>query len=127
MAGGRKAPPPRALPPFVSHVLDLLAPLGPVVARAMFGGWGLSLDGKTFALIAGDELYFKVDDGNRPAYLARGRLPFAPYPDQPHRTMGYYPPPPEALEETDSLLPWARDALAVAGRAALAKIKPRRG
>lgn len=122
MAGGRKPP-----PPFVRHALDLLAPLGPVEARAMFGGWGLSLDGRNFALIAGEELYFKVDDENRPAYQARGCQPFAPYPDQPHRTMGYYPPPAEALEEPETLLPWARDAVAVALRAAVKKPGPRRG
>lgn len=122
MAGGRKTP-----PPFVCHVLDLLAPMGPVDARAMFGAWGLSIGGQTFALIAGEELYFKVDDQNRPAYLAHACRPFAPYSDQPDRTMGYYPPPADALEEPETLLPWARDALAVAHRAAARKPGPRRG
>lgn len=108
---------PRPLPPFVAHVLELMAPLGPVAARSMFGGWGLSLDGLTFALIAGEELYLKVDDQNRPAYMALGLPAFAPFEDQPDKVMNYRQPPAETLEDADSLLPWARDAFAVALRA----------
>ncbi len=114
---------PRPQPPFVTHVLELMVPLGPVVAKSMFGGWGLSLDGLTFALIAWEELYLKVDDQNRAAYEARDLPAFAPYADQPERKMNYYRPPEEVLEDSDSLLPWARDAYAVAVRA---RAKPKR-
>lgn len=108
---------PRPQPPFVTHVLELMAPLGPVMAKSMFGGWGLSLDGLTFGLIAWEELYLKVDDHNRAAYVERGLPAFAPYEDQPDRVMSYYRPPEEVLEDSDSLLPWARDAYAAALRA----------
>lgn len=108
---------PRPQPPFVAHILELMEPLGPVVARSMFGGWGLSVNGLTFALIAGEELYLKTDAQNRPAYEALGLPPFAPYADQPDRKMNYHMPPAEALEDADSLLPWARAAFEVALRA----------
>ncbi len=61
-----------AKPEFRDHVLDLLAPLGPVTARRMFGGFGITLDGVMFALIADDVLYLKVDDRTRPDYEAAG-------------------------------------------------------
>lgn len=108
---------PAPRPPFVTHVIELLAPLGPVMARAMFGGWALSLDGLTFALIVEDELYLKVDDGNRATYVERGLPAFAPYADRPGLVMNYHTPPAEALEDEDSLLPWAREAFAAARRA----------
>ncbi len=37
---------------FVERALARLLPMGPVRARAMFGGWGLFLDDVMFALIA---------------------------------------------------------------------------
>ncbi|MBP7340042.1 TfoX/Sxy family protein [Niveispirillum sp.] len=112
MTLGRRRP-----PPFVAHVLELMEPLGPVAARSMFGGWGLSLDGLTFAIIAGEELYLKTDAQNRPAYEDLGLPAFAPYPEQPERRMNYHMPPAEALEDADSLLPWVRAAFEVALRA----------
>ena len=57
---------------FVSYVVESLQPLGPVGARRMFGGHGIYLDGVMFALIADDQLYLKVDGGNRAAYEAAG-------------------------------------------------------
>ena len=63
---------------FRDHVLDLMAALGPVTARRMFGGFGIYLDGVMFALIADDILYLKVDDRTRPDYEAAGSAPFRP-------------------------------------------------
>ncbi|WP_119679044.1 TfoX/Sxy family protein [Indioceanicola profundi] len=110
---------------YVNYLLELLAPLGEVKARAMFGGYGLSLDGLTFALVADDVLYFKVDEANRPAYTALGLKPFVPFPDKPDQTMGYHPPPETVFDDTDELLSWARPALEAAMRAK-AKTKPRK-
>jgi DNA transformation protein len=53
-------------PEYKAYVLDQLAPLGPVTARAMFGGAGIYLDGVMFALITrADVLYFRTGDANR--------------------------------------------------------------
>jgi len=46
---------------FVERALARLLPMGPVRARARFGGWGLFLDDGMCALIAGERLYFKGD------------------------------------------------------------------
>ena len=66
---------------FASFVVESLQPLGPVSARGMFGGYGIYLHGTMFALIASDQLYFKVDDGNRRAYEA-AKLPHFTYNDK---------------------------------------------
>ncbi len=102
---------------FVRHAVELLAPLGTVSARRMFGGWGLYADGLFFAIVADDVLYLKADGTNRPEFEARGLEPFRPFPGKP-TAMPYYPPPDEALEEPEALLPWARSALDAARRAA---------
>jgi len=115
-----------ARPPseFVSSVCETLARLGDVRARRMFGGYGISCDGLTFALVSDDTLYFKVDDGNRAAYEALGLEPFRPFADKP-TAMSYRPPPDSALDDPDDLLDWARPALEAALRAAAAKRAPK--
>lgn len=111
-----------ARPPseFVSSLCDALAPLGDVRARRMFGGYGIHCDGLTFALVADDTLYFKVDDGNRAPYEALGLEPFRPFAGRP-TALSYRPPPDSALDDPAELLDWARPALDAALRAAAAK------
>ena len=56
----------------VEHCLELLAPLGAVRARRMFGGHGLYCDDLFFALIASDRLFLKADAVTEPAFAAAG-------------------------------------------------------
>ena len=97
------------------YVLEQLAVAGSVMARKMFGGVGLYLDGLFFALIAHDRLYFKVDDTTRADYEKRGMEPFQPFADKPF-TMQHYEVPVEILEEGVELCIWAKKALMVAAR-----------
>lgn len=105
---------------FVTNLCEALARLGDVRARRMFGGYGISCDGLTFALVADDTLYFKVDDGNRADYVALGLTPFRPMAEKPV-TLSYYPPPDSTLDDSNELLAWARPALEAALRAASRK------
>ncbi len=72
----------RALPAFTAHCLDLLASVGPCVAKRMFGGWGISVDGITFAILAdlgsGERLWLKTDDQTSARFLAEGCPRFEP-------------------------------------------------
>jgi len=112
---------------YLAYVIDQLAPFAQVTSRRMFGGAGLYADGLFFALIAEEELYFKVGDSNREDYVSRGYRPFRPFPDKPEMpSMNYYQVPADILEDPDELQQWARKALAVAAAAAAAKSKPRR-
>ena len=104
---------------FEAFVLDQLADAGEIVSRRMFGGIGLYDSGVFFGIIANDTLYLKVDAKTRAAYEARGSSAFAPYPDRP-ATMQYYEVPVGVLESAPELVRWARDAVAVARRAAVA-------
>jgi len=105
---------PKPQPPFVTRCLALLMPLGPVRARAMFGGWGLYLDAVMFALIAGEQLYLKVDATSRERFAAAGSEPFTYRGRGKPIEMSYWRAPEGSLDGPDGLLPWAELALAAA-------------
>lgn len=102
---------------FKSFVLDQFGDLGDVAPRSMFGGVGLYHRDVFFGIIAGDVLYLKVDDTNRPDYVKAGMGPFKPYPHRPS-TMQYYAVPVDVLESPGDLIAWARKAIAAARHAA---------
>jgi len=96
-------------------VLEQLGRVAPVTAKPMFGGLGIYSQGLFFALVAGNRLYFKVDDTNRPDYERLGREPFCPF--EEGKAMGYYEVPEDALENAGRLAPWMTKAIEVAARA----------
>ena len=99
---------------FREYVLEQLGRVEPVTARSMFGGVGIYSRGLFFALIAGESVYLKVDDTNRPDFEAAGMGPFRPFGEE--KAMQYYELPAELLEEPDRLRPWVHKALDVARR-----------
>lgn len=104
-----------------NFVLEQLAPLGHIAARAMFGGVGVYANGLFFALIADDVLYLKGDETLKAQFEAAGSQAFAPFgPDKP---MAYWTAPAEALDDQDLLLEWSRKSLEVASRAAAGRKK----
>ncbi len=132
----------------VDHCLELLAPLGAVRARRMFGGHGLYIDELFIALIVFERLYLKVDASTQPAFKAAGCEPFVymkpPRPplrgDRPPEgergnlgrpgissgknkpiTVSYWTVPAEAMESPALMQPWARQAINAALRARAAK------
>jgi len=107
----------------VDRILGLLLPLGPVRARAMFGGWGIYLDDIFFALIADDRLYMKIDAESEARFAAAGAEPFVYSRGGDAITMSYREAPDGALDEPGALLPWAEMALAAARRARKGKSK----
>ena len=108
-------------PEYREWVLEQLRQVGSVSGRAMFGGYGLYLDGLFFGVIDDDTLYFKVDDVNRPDYEAAGMRPFAPMGDE--RPMQYYEVPPDVLEDAEQMRAWADRAVDAARRAGARKRK----
>lgn len=105
--------PPLILNPmndFVRHLLDLYVDFEGVSARRMFGGTGLFRDGLMFGLVHDDTLYFKVDEGNRADYEARGLPPFRYERKGKTIALGYRLAPEEALEDETVLVEWSRHA-----------------
>ena len=101
---------------FRTYLLEQMGQIRPVTTRAMFGGLCFFADGRAFALVAEDTLYFKVDEGNRPDFVAAGMGAFLPFGD-PDKPMQYYQLPEEILEDPEQLAEWMAKAIAVAVRA----------
>ena len=101
---------------FRAFVLEQLAGMESVRARAMFGGIGLYANDVFFGILAADTLYLKVDDSNRGQYEAQGMTAFQPYANKP-MSMSYYQVPASVLEDVDALTSWARASVRVAARA----------
>lgn len=110
---------------FVTHCLELIAPLGAARSRRMFGGHGLYVDDLFVALIAFEQLYLKVDAQTRAAFEAADCEPFVYDGKGQAVTMGYFSAPEQAMESPHEMLPWARLALEAALRARAAKATPK--
>ena len=118
---------------FADYCCDLLSGVGNPLAKRMFGGWGISVDGVTIAVIAdlgklggsNQKLFLKVDEMTKPQFEAAGGKRFEMLSkDGKPLGMNYFTTPDEAMESPDAMLPWARLALNVA-LDAKAKAKPK--
>jgi DNA transformation protein len=100
---------------------ELLAPLGPVMLKRMFGGYGVFLDGLMFGLVSDDRLYFKTSEVSRAAFEAEGLGPFT-YTKKGATAVltSYWQVPDRLLDDSDELVEWARTAQRCA---AAAKVK----
>jgi DNA transformation protein len=97
---------------YLDYVLEQLGELGPVTSRSMFGGHGLYLGDQFFAIVHRDRLYFKTDEASRPEYRAFGSEPFTPNARQTLKT--YWEVPADVVENRETAVAWARDAVACA-------------
>jgi DNA transformation protein len=112
-------------PSYRAFVLDQLGRVtGDVRARSMFGGVGIYAGELFFALIDDDTLYLKVDDSNRPDFVAAGMGPFRPFGEE-GEVMQYYKLPADLLEGEEELGVWVGKAIEVARRAKQKKTRKR--
>lgn len=104
--------------PFVSRLVAMLSPLGPVEPRAMFGGHGLYLDGCHIAIVHRGRVYFRVDAETVGDFVGGGGRPFRYRRlGKPVVMAGYREPPADSLTG-ETLRPWAERAVAAARRGA---------
>lgn len=107
---------------FARYCCELLSASHPALAgcksRRMFGGWGISADGLTFAIIAFDQLYLKADEQTQAQFVAAGCAPFEYEARGKTMQLRYYVAPPEAMESAPVMRDWARIAFEAALRAA---------
>jgi DNA transformation protein len=90
---------------FKDFVLDQLAGLRGVTARAMFGGYGLSHGARFFGIIHKGRLYFKVTATTMPCYKEHGMKAFRPNAKQTLKS--FYEVPVDVIEDTEALTNWA--------------------
>lgn len=112
--------------PLAAHCAELLASLGPVRVRRMFGGHGFYVDGVFVAILAFDRLYLKADAATEARFREAGGEPFT-YEARGRRvSLRYWTAPADAMESPALMQPWARLAMAAALAAANApKAAPR--
>ncbi len=105
-------------PPIVDLSLELLAALGNVRTRRMFGGWGLYAGDAFVGLILNEQLYLKTRPQSAPVLAAAGCQPFTHSAKGRTVTIGFWSAPAEAMDSPAAMEPWARLALqaALAGR-----------
>ena len=106
---------------FANYCCDLLASAGRCIPKRMFGGFGISTDGLTIAILAdlgdGEKQWLKGDDSTRSRYEAAGCKIFTDPAKGVPRSMNYFSSPAEAMDSADAMRPWAALALACALRA----------
>ena len=103
---------------FAHYCCELLSTIGPCVARRMFGGYGISTDGLTLAILVdlgqGETLWLKAGPESMPVFEAAGCQRFTYLAKGKTRSMGYYSAPDAAMESAQDMAPWARLALQAA-------------
>lgn len=105
----------------IAWFCELLAPLGRIAARRMFGGAGLYAEGLIVGLEVEGVLYLKTDEISRQAFADAGGHPFVYDGKGKPVTMRYWTPPEEAMDSPEAMRPWARLALDAALRSAAKK------
>jgi DNA transformation protein len=106
-------------PDFADFCCELLCSVGSLRKRRMFGGYGLSVDGLTIALVtdlgSGDKLWLKADADSRTRFEDAGCERFSYDMRQGDalvaRGLNYYCPPADAMDAAHAMAPWARLAM----------------
>jgi DNA transformation protein len=114
---------------FAHYCCDLPSSVGPCVAKRMFGGYGISTEGLTLAILAdlgeGETLWLKASDEPQATFEAAGCKRFVYLAKAKPMSMNYYTAPDEAIESPQLMAPWARLALEAALKAKLSKPAPK--
>jgi DNA transformation protein and related proteins len=118
---------------FATYCCELLSGVGPCIAKRMFGGFGISTSGLTFALVAdlggGEKLWLKADADTQARFEQEGCERFSYEMTRngvsKMQSLNYYSAPEEAMESPQLMLQWARLSLDCALKARAGKPKKR--
>lgn len=99
---------------FLDYIMyDIFGESEPITARAMMGAHVLYYQGKTFAIVDGDELYFKGSKDTEEWYLSRGSRKFWYTKEEKQTHLYYFLVPVEIYENKTTLDEWLDIALSV--------------
>lgn len=100
----------------IAHARERLAGVeiarGPISVRKMFGGAGLYIEGRIFAVIVDGALLLKGDTTLGRAFEAAGGARWRYDGKTKPVAMPYWSPPPDALDDDDALCDWALRSIA---------------
>jgi DNA transformation protein and related proteins len=104
---------------FASFLRDLLATLGHVSMRRMFGKTGVFCEGVMFGMVTENILYLRVDSQNRATFKEAESFPSLNYVKNGCSIdLSFWRAPDRLFDEREELIAWARAALAAAHRVA---------
>ena len=114
-------------PGFSDYVVELLAGLGRVQAKRMFGGAGLYRDGVMFGILDDDAVFFRVDDQLEADLRSQDSAPlvYSMKSDGSIRSMGYWRIPETAADDPEEAVAIARRAFAAALSRKAERSKPK--
>ena len=102
---------------FAAYIVDLMQSLGSVDAKAMFGGFGIFLNGIMFGLIFDNVLYLKADKTTEEEFKELGLEPFTYNKKGKELNMSYFQAPEEVTEDHEQMNIWGMKAYKSALRA----------
>jgi TfoX/Sxy family transcriptional regulator of competence genes len=101
--------------PFLEYIVyDIFGELEPITFRAMMGAYILYYEGKAFAIVEDDELYFKGSKELMDWYMSRGSKQFEYKKEGKDAYLYYFLVPPEVYEDSGLRDGWLDVALSVA-------------
>jgi TfoX/Sxy family transcriptional regulator of competence genes len=101
--------------PFLDYILyDIFGENEPITARSMMGAYILYYEGKAFAIVENDELYFKGSKELKDWYITRRSKQFTYTKEGKDAHLYYFLVPPEVYEHRESREEWLDVALSVA-------------
>ncbi len=101
--------------PFLNYILyDIFGESEPITVRAMMGAHVLYYEGRTFAIVEGDELWLKGSKETEAWYLTRGSKKFHYMKKSVKQYMNYFHVPQEVYEDNNKKEEWLEVALSVA-------------
>ena len=112
---------------YAEFLQELLAPLGGLTMRRMFGKTGVFCDGLMLGMVQDNTLYFRVDYDNRTEFKEAESLPPLNYEKKGCTIdLSFWRVPDRLFDEPDEFLAWARAALAAARRVAASRARKSR-
>ncbi len=110
-------------PGFPDYVLELLAGLGRIEVKRMFGGASLSHKGVNFAILDDDTFFLKVDATLGAEMAEQGSKPwrYSVKKDGTVRDIAYWSLPDTAADDPDEAVALARRSLVISAAAEKAK------
>ena len=98
--------------PFLEYVLyDVFGENEPITYRAMMGAFILYFEGRAFAIVSGDELYFKGAEHTVDWYVFRGSKQFSYERKGEEVFLMYFSVSPEVYEDKTVFVEWLDIAL----------------